>query len=275
MRKKPPGKFVSKTAHKVEREYQILAALQSTDVPVPKVHGLCEDDGVIGSLFYIMKFLDEPILTEPHLEGVRAVDRRKMWHDAVRALAKLHRLDPKGIGLESCEKSSGSYDGQIETFTALSQAQSRTKDTQGGHEVVDVPRMKVLVQSFGDRKQQPKDRVVPIHGNYKIDNSVITRQSRESLKFWNKFSRAFVNVAILMKFGSWEMSTLGQTLSGLANLIVPWTVTSISIERRNSHPAFTLDAQTPSLPTRDEVLAWYAEVTGWNLCAELHEELHS
>jgi aminoglycoside phosphotransferase (APT) family kinase protein len=78
-----------------------------------------------------------------------------------------------------------------------------------------------------------------------------------------------------MKFGSWEMSTLGQTLSGLANLIVPWTVTSISIERRNSHPAFTLDAQTPSLPTRDEVLAWYAEVTGWNLCAELHEELHS
>lgn len=53
MRKKPPGKLLSKTAHAVEREYRILHALQSTDLPTPKVYTLCEDDKVVGTPFYV------------------------------------------------------------------------------------------------------------------------------------------------------------------------------------------------------------------------------
>jgi aminoglycoside phosphotransferase (APT) family kinase protein len=78
MRKKPPGKLVSKTAHKVEREYRILNALQNTDVPVPKVYGLCEDDSVVGSPFYIMEFLDGRIVMQPHFPGVSAEERTEM-----------------------------------------------------------------------------------------------------------------------------------------------------------------------------------------------------
>jgi aminoglycoside phosphotransferase (APT) family kinase protein len=172
MRKKPPGVLVSKTAHKVEREYRILHALQNTDVPVPKVYGLCEDDSVVGSPFYIMEFLDGRIFTEPHFKDVSAGERREMWHDAVRTLAKLHRLDPKTIGLGSYGKPSGFYDRQIKTFTALGEAQSKTRDIENGKEVGEVPRMKELVHFFGDKKAQPKDRGVPIHGDYKIDNLV-------------------------------------------------------------------------------------------------------
>lgn len=172
LRKKPPGKLVSKTAHKVEREYRILHALQNTDVPVPRVYCLCEDDAVIGSPFYIMEFLDGRIFTEPDFKDVSAAERAEMWHDAIRTLAKLHRLDPKAIGLESYGKPSGFYDRQIKTFTALGEAQSKTKDVETGREVGEVPRMKELVAFFGEKKLQPKDRGVPIHGDYKIDNLV-------------------------------------------------------------------------------------------------------
>ncbi len=53
MRKKPAGKLLSKTAHAIEREYQVLAALAHTEVPTPKVYCLCEDNQVLGTPFYV------------------------------------------------------------------------------------------------------------------------------------------------------------------------------------------------------------------------------
>lgn len=82
LRKKPPGKLLSKTAHKVDREYRILHALESTDVPVPKTYCLCEDDSVIGTAFYIMEFLDGRIIEDPMLPDVSPGDRNKMYADA-------------------------------------------------------------------------------------------------------------------------------------------------------------------------------------------------
>jgi aminoglycoside phosphotransferase (APT) family kinase protein len=172
VRKKPPGKLVSKTAHNVAREYRILAALQATDVPVPRVYGLCEDDSVIGSAFYIMEFLDGRIVTAPEFPGVSAADRTEMWHDAVRTLAKLHRLDPRGIGLEGYGRPAGFYDRQVRTFGLLGEAQSVVRDVESGEAVGEVPRMKDLVAFFGSKESQPRDRGTPIHGDYKIDNLV-------------------------------------------------------------------------------------------------------
>lgn len=79
MRKKPPGKLLSKTAHQVEREYQILHALQPTDVPVPKVYILCEDSNVVGTAFYIMEFLDGRMITDPAMPGVSAHERKELY----------------------------------------------------------------------------------------------------------------------------------------------------------------------------------------------------
>lgn len=78
MRKKPPGKLVSKTAHQVEREYRVIHALEKTDVPVPKAYCLCEDEGVIGTPFYIMEFLDGRIIEDPEMPGAREEERREM-----------------------------------------------------------------------------------------------------------------------------------------------------------------------------------------------------
>lgn len=78
LRKKPPGKLLSKTAHQVDREFKIIHALGDTEVPVPKTYCLCEDDKIIGTTFYIMSFLDGRFITEPHFPDVSAEDRREM-----------------------------------------------------------------------------------------------------------------------------------------------------------------------------------------------------
>lgn len=95
MRKKPPGKLLSKvtieantswkhtddpqTAHKVDREYRIIHALEKTDVPVPKAYALCQDESVVGSDFYIMEFLDGRIFEDPAIPGVTPEERTAMY----------------------------------------------------------------------------------------------------------------------------------------------------------------------------------------------------
>lgn len=79
LRKKPPGKLLSKTAHRVDREYRILHALEKTDVPVPKVYCLCEDDAIIGTPFYIMEFLDGRMITNPSMPGISPEERKELY----------------------------------------------------------------------------------------------------------------------------------------------------------------------------------------------------
>ena len=78
MRKKPPGTLLSKTAHKVDREYRIIHALEKTDVPVPRALCLCQDEKVIGTDFYIMEFLDGRIFEDPMIPGVSEKERTEM-----------------------------------------------------------------------------------------------------------------------------------------------------------------------------------------------------
>ena len=78
MRKKPPGKLLSRTVHQVDREYRIIHALEKTDVPVPKAYCLCEDESVVGTAFYIMEFLDGRIITDSWLPDVSESDRTAM-----------------------------------------------------------------------------------------------------------------------------------------------------------------------------------------------------
>ena len=111
MRKKPLGKLLSADAHRVECEFRITCALKNTDVPVTKAYFLCEDSGVIGTLFHVIEFLDGRIFTGPSLPGVGPrrehtvrvndllhLDRLRLnelyrWYDAVGTLAKLYRID--------------------------------------------------------------------------------------------------------------------------------------------------------------------------------------
>lgn len=79
LRKQPPGKLLSSAAHRIDREYQVIRALNDTDIPVPKVYHLCEDENEIGTPFYIMEFLDGRIFQDAHIPGVSSEERNTMY----------------------------------------------------------------------------------------------------------------------------------------------------------------------------------------------------
>ncbi|KAF9736026.1 hypothetical protein PMIN06_002565 [Paraphaeosphaeria minitans] len=247
MRKKPPGTLLSKTAHKVDREYRIIHALETTDVPVPKAYALCRDEKVIGSDFYIMQFLDGRIFEDPSIPGVTPEERSEMWHSAITTLAKFHRVVPKDLGLESYGKLSGFYNRQISTFNTISKSQAEAKDKETGIPVGKIAHQDDMVAFFSDSKTQPKDRSSFVHGDYKIDNVVFHKTEPRV-------------IGIL----DWEMSTIGHPLSDLNNLFAPylWADKKKSLGSR-ANEAF-LPGKTPGLPSEDQLVAWYSQVAGWD-----------
>lgn len=177
LRKKPPGKLVSKTAHKVEREHRIIAALARSSagpvhVPVPKAYALCEDSSVLGTPFYIMSFLDGRIIEDPAMPGVSPAERAAMWGAAVRTLALLHSVDPDAVGLEDFGRRGGFYTRQVRTWSTICAAQAEARDVDSGEPVGPLPHFGEMMEFFGDEGRQPVDRSTLIHGDYKIDNLV-------------------------------------------------------------------------------------------------------
>ncbi|CAO2656740.1 Nn.00g055430.m01.CDS01 [Neocucurbitaria sp. VM-36] len=248
MRKKPPGQLLSKTAHKVDREYRIIHALEKTDVPVPRALCLCQDEKIIGTDFYIMDFLDGRIFEDPAIPDVTPEERSKMWHSAITTLAKFHRVVPKDVNLESYGKNAGFYNRQIATFNTISQSQAAAKDKETGVPVGKIPHQDDMVAFFSDAKTQPKDRATFVHGDYKIDNVVFHKTEPRV-------------IGIL----DWEMSTIGHPLSDINNLLAPFLTASsekaLAIGR--AHKGFQPGA-TPGLPSRDQLIEWYSEVAGWD-----------
>jgi aminoglycoside phosphotransferase (APT) family kinase protein len=215
---------------------------------VPKTYGLCTDDSIIGSAFYIMEFLDGRIFEEPQIPGVTASERNDLWRAAIDTLAKLHKVDPTAVGLEKFGKPSGFYDRQIATFSTLAEKQGEAKDIESGDAVGPIPHSESLVSFFKNKKTQPKDRATLIHGDFKIDNLV----------FHKTESRV---IGIL----DWEMSTIGHPLSDLCCLLEPYTITARTKEaRRNSNPAFRPPRLMEGLPSREECIQLYGAAAGWD-----------
>ena len=103
LRRKPPGKLLP-SAHAVDREYKVITALNYTDVPVPKTYGLCEDDDIAGTAFFVMDFLDGDLFWDPMIPSLTNKDRTEIYQNKNKTLAKLHSIDYKKIGLEDYGK---------------------------------------------------------------------------------------------------------------------------------------------------------------------------
>lgn len=257
--------IIQQTAHKVDREYRIIHALENTDVPVPKAYALCQDDSVVGSDFYIMEFLDGRIFEDPAIPEVTPEERTKMyikssskyitlhtdtlrWHSAITTLAKFHRVQPSSVNLSSYGKPTGFYNRQIATFNTISQAQAATKDKETGEPVGKIPHQDDMVAFFSDPNTQPSDKGTLIHGDYKIDNLVFHKTEPRV-------------IGIL----DWEMSTIGHPLSDINNLLSPYLTASSQKAKSvgRAHEGF-IPGATPGLPSREQLVAWYSETAGWD-----------
>lgn len=96
LRRKPFGPLLP-SAHAVEREYRLIAALHPAGFPVARPHGLCEDDGVIGAPFYIMEMIEGRTLWDGALPEMTPADRTAHYDAITDTLAALHAIDPEAV----------------------------------------------------------------------------------------------------------------------------------------------------------------------------------
>jgi aminoglycoside phosphotransferase (APT) family kinase protein len=229
MRKKPPGTLLP-SAHQVEREYRIIKALAATDVPVPRVHLLCEDAGVIGTAFFVMDFVDGRIMRDPIMPDSSPHERAACYDSINDVLARLHKVDFRAVGL-------GDY-GRPQAYVARQLARWSTQ--YEASKIDEIPEMDRLIEWLG--RNIPADETTIAHGDYRIENIV----------FHPTEPRV---VAVL----DWELSTLGHPLSDLA-----WTCRAYhcppGIDGVSSFQGIDLKAY--GIPSEEEFVAAYCKRAG-------------
>ncbi len=230
LRRKPPGELL-KSAHAVDREFRIMAALGRTDVPVPRVHHLCEDEGVVGSMFYVMDYLEGRIFWDGALPEVSAPERGAIYDAMNGALAALPRVDPAAVGLADFGRPGSYFARQIGRWTG----QYRASET------VPIPDMDALIAWLERSSPEDDGRVSLVHGDYRLDNVIFAPDAPRIL-------------ALL----DWELATLGHPFADLAYQCMQWRLPSEGAFRGLGD----LDRRAHGIPTEEEYVARYCERMG-------------
>ena len=188
LRRKPPGELL-KGAHAVDREAKVLTALEGAGFPVAHVHGLCTDDSVIGTWFYVMEMVEGRIFWDATLPEIPRSER-PAYYDAMNAtIAQLHRIDYASAGLADFGRPGNYFERQIQRWS-----RQYLEDTEAGRD----PDMDWLVEWL-PANIPSGDETSIVHGDFRIDNMIFDPIAPRI-------------VAVL----DWELSTLGHPLADFA-----------------------------------------------------------
>lgn len=226
LRKKPSGELV-RSAHLVEREWQVLRALAGSGVPVPDVPIVCTDASVIGTPFFVMSYARGRIEKDPSLPGSAPDERRRIYLRAIEMLARLHDVDYAARGLEGFGKPADYIARQIARWS---------KQYEDSH-LTQLPALEWLSRHLA-ANVPPPSRATLVHGDYRLDNVVLAPRGARL-------------IAVL----DWELSTLGEPLADLAHFLLPHFLP------RGDHAHSGLvghDLAALGIPSADELVAHYA-----------------
>ena len=232
LRRKPPGKLL-KSAHAVDREYRVQKALVGTDVPVSKMHLLCEDDEIIGSSFYIMDQVKGRNFNEPTLDQLTKADRGAVIGDMNRVLAALHDVDIDSVDLADYGPPGHYVERQIGRWSK----QYRASETE------TIPAMDRLMDALTEQMPADDGQRTLVHGDYRIDNMIFNATGTDCM-------------AVL----DWELSTIGHPYADLASVIMQWQLPAGSEGRG----LMGVDRTALGLPSDEAFIAQYCERRGLN-----------
>ncbi|SNS35501.1 phosphotransferase family protein [Antarctobacter heliothermus] len=194
LRRKPTGTLL-KSAHAVDREFRVQRALVGTSVPVPHMFALCEDDTVLGSMFYVMEHIDGRNLVDPSLPDDTPRGRAAIMDEMSRVLAAIHDVDLAAAGLEDFGAPGNYHTRQLGRWTK----QYRASETE------ELRDMETLMSWLDEALPEEDGQRTLAHGDYRIDNLLFAADGPAC-------------VAVL----DWELSTLGHPYADLAGVLMQW-----------------------------------------------------
>jgi aminoglycoside phosphotransferase (APT) family kinase protein len=231
LRRKPPGELL-KSAHAVDREYRVITALRDTDVPVPATYILCEDEAIIGSMFYLMEFKDGRVLWDPMVEEAADNAERSAIYDSMnKTMAALHNVDIDAVGLSDYGRPGNYFERQVGRWSK----QYRASETE------TIPAMETLIDWLPKNMPADDGAISLVHGDYRLDNLMFDPIKPEV-------------IAVL----DWELSTLGHPLADLANQCMAW-----KLPRDGGIKGLAgVDRKALGIPSDEEYIAAYCARTG-------------
>ena len=230
LRRKPPGKLL-KSAHAVDREFRIISTLYAADFPVPRPYALCEDDEVIGTMFFVMEFVEGRIFWDLDLPECDKDERAAIYDSANATIAQLHSYDWQALGLGDYGKPGNYFERQISRWIG----QYRASETR------TIEPMNALIDWLPENIPAEESASI-VHGDFRLDNMIVHPTEPKV-------------IAVL----DWELSTIGHPLADFTYHLLTWQMPEIGI---GSVGLRGKDLQALGIPTEEDYVARYCERTG-------------
>lgn len=195
LRKQPPGGLLS-SAHAVDREYRVMAALTHSGVPVPRMVAYCKDTEIVGTRFFLMDFVEGRTFTDPSLPGLSKTERQAIYAQINDVLVKLHEVDFRGVGLDDFGQPGNYFARQINRWTRQYRESEQTS----------LMAMDALIEWL-PANIPLSDETRLVHGDFRMDNLI--------------FHPTEPRVLALL---GWELATLGHPLADLSYYCMCWRV---------------------------------------------------
>ncbi len=230
LRRKPPGKLL-KSAHAVDREFRVISALYGAGFPVPRPFVLCDDAVVIGTMFYIMEFVDGRIIWDLDLPQSTPGERAAIYDSLNATIADLHNIDYEALGLADYGKPGNYFARQI----------SRWSRQYRASEIQSIPEMDRLIDWLPGNVPDDESASI-VHGDYRLDNLVLHPTEPRV-------------IAVL----DWELSTIGHPLGDFTYHLMAWKMPRLGI---GASGLLDKDLEALGIPDADAYTKRYCERTG-------------
>lgn len=235
LRRKPMGNLLP-SAHAVDREFKIISGLYPSGFPVAQPFGLCDDDDVIGSMFYVMDMVSGESLWDGTLPGKSNKERTIIYNNMIDTMAALHTVDYEAAGLSDFGKPADYCARQIHRWSK----QYKLSETE------NIAQMDRMIEWLPQNIPAQKYNSIA-HGDYRLDNLIFAQDG---------------NVLAVL---DWELSTLGDPMADFTYFLMSWVMVP---EGRSG--LLGVDVESLGIPTMEQAIARYSEKTGFGELADIN-----